>query len=313
MGYGRGWRRYVPAAKRRERAAKKIAKLKKSGRVIRPVEIEGRKIARTFWGESWCENLEAYSDYANRLPRGRTYARNGSVIDLRIEAGRVTALISGSSFYNVDIQIKPLARKRWDAIRKQCAGRIDSMVELLKGSISKGVMEIVTRHGEGLFPAPREIALSCSCPDWAEMCKHVAAALYGVGARLDHDPKMLFVLRGVDPGEMIASAVRDLSTTRKKGRGRILKTEDVSSIFGIDLDPEANETLRPTRRGRKQATKSGSPAARKKKSASRKATPKKIASAKPVRRKKPTAPAKTRSRRSEPTMVSRQRSMECLH
>ena len=257
MGYGYGWKPYVSAAKRRQRAAKKIAKLKKSGRVIIPVEIEGRKIARTFWGESWCQNLEAYSDYSNRLPRGRTYARNGLVIDLQIEAGRVRAIVTGSSFYNVEIAIRPLAKKRWDAIKMQCAGKIDSMVELLQGSISKGVMEIVTRHGEGLFPSPKEISLSCSCPDWATMCKHVAAALYGVGARLDHEPEMLFTLRGVEPVEMIAAAVADVPMTRKNGRGRILKTDDVSSVFGIELDlgaePDGDAVPRSKRRGRKTA------------------------------------------------------------
>jgi uncharacterized Zn finger protein len=257
FGYGYGWRPYVSVAKRRQRAAKKIAKLKKSGRVISPVEIEGRKIARTFWGESWCQNLEAYSDYSNRLPRGRTYARNGSVIDLQIEAGRVRAIVSGSSFYNVEIEIRPLVKKRWDAIKMQCAGKIDSMVELLQGSISKGVMEIVTHHGEGLFPSPKEISLSCSCPDWATMCKHVAAALYGVGARLDHEPEMLFTLRGVEPAEMIAAAVADIPTTRKNGRGRILKTDDVSSVFGIELDlgaePGGDAVPRSKPRGRKKA------------------------------------------------------------
>jgi len=262
MGYGYGFRPYVSVAKRRQRAAKKIAKLKKSGRAISPVEIEGRKIARTFWGESWCENLEAYSDYDNRLPRGRTYARNGSVIDLQIEAGRVRAMVSGSSFYDVDIKITPLAKKRWNTIKIQCAGKIDSMVELLQGSISKGVMEIVTRHGEGLFPSPKEISLSCSCPDWATMCKHVAAALYGVGARLDHEPEMLFTLRGVEPAEMIAAAVSDAPTTRKNGRGRILKTDDMSSVFGIDLDMGADDdgeqVSRQTRKKRKKATAKGS-------------------------------------------------------
>jgi uncharacterized Zn finger protein len=257
FGYGYGWRPYVSVAKRRQRAAKKIAKLKKSGRVISPVEIEGRKIARTFWGESWCQNLEAYSDYSNRLPRGRTYARNGSVIDLQIEAGRVRALVSGSSFYNVEIEIRPLVKKRWNVIQTQCAGKIDSMVELLQGSISKGVMKIVTRRGEGLFPSPKEISLNCSCPDWATMCKHVAAALYGVGARLDHEPEMLFTLRGVEPAEMIAAAVADIPTTRKNGRGRILKTDDVSSVFGIELDlgaePGGDAVPRSKPRGRKKA------------------------------------------------------------
>ena len=288
MAYGYGWRPYVSAAQRRARAAKKVAKLKKSGRAVRPVEIDGRKIARTFWGESWCENLEAYSDYENRLPRGRTYARNGSVIDLQIEAGRVRAMVSGSSFYNVDIKITPLAKKRWDVIKSQCAGKIDSMVELLQGAISKGVMEVVTRHGEGLFPSPKEISLSCSCPDWATMCKHVAAALYGVGARLDHEPEMLFTLRKVEPAEMIAAAVTDAPTQKRNGRGRILKTDDMSSVFGIDLDMDATanantndeEATAPKRRGRKKATakksattaaktKAKAPAARKKRTASR--------------------------------------------
>ncbi len=164
------WRPYVSVAERRRQAARKVAKLQKAGRKVSPVEIAGRKIAVTFWGDAWCTNLEAYSDYANRLPRGRTYVRNGSVIDLQIEAGRVRSLVSGSDIYEVDINIKPLAKKRWADIKGRCAGQIDSLVELLRGSISKGVMEIVTRKGEGLFPAPREITLSCSCPDWATMC-----------------------------------------------------------------------------------------------------------------------------------------------
>jgi uncharacterized Zn finger protein len=282
MSYGYGWRTYVSVTERRQRAAKKIAKLKKSGRVISPVAIEGRKIARTFWGESWCQNLEAYSDYSNRLPRGRTYVRNGSVIDLKIEAGRVRALVSGSSFYNVEIEIRPLIKRRWDAIKTQCAGKIDSMVELLQGSISTGVMKIVTRRGEGLFPSPKEISLSCSCPDWATMCKHVAAALYGVGARLDHEPEMLFTLRGVEPAEMIAAVVA-VPTMRKSGRGRILKADDVSSVFGIDLDlgaePGAGALPRPTRRGcKKAATKT--PKMKAAKAGAEKSTAKKAAATK---------------------------------
>ena len=231
-----GWRPYVTVATRRRWAARTIAKLKRSGRVISPVAIEGRKIATTFWGEAWCSNLEAYSDYANRLPRGRTYARNGSVIDLQIERGRVRALVTGSSLYDVTVEIRPLAPKRWRAITARCAGKIDSLIELLQGAISSAVMEVVTRKGEGLFPAPRDISLGCSCPDWATMCKHVAAVLYGVGARLDHEPEMLFTLRGVQPAELIAAAMTDAPTTRQSGRRRLLQTDDVSSVFGIELD-----------------------------------------------------------------------------
>lgn len=234
--YSYDWRPYVSVAERRRKAAKKIANMKKEGRDITPVEIAGRKIATTFWGEAWCKNLEAYSDYANRLPRGRTYVRNGSVINLQIEAGRVRALVSGSDMYEVDIGFKPLTKKRWTDIKGRCAGQIGSLVELLGGSISKGVMEIVTRKGEGLFPSPREISLRCSCPDWATMCKHVAAVLYGVGARLDHKPELLFTLRGVDPTEMVEAAVDQPPTARKPRRGRVLKHDELSSVFGVDID-----------------------------------------------------------------------------
>jgi len=249
------WRPYVSVAERRRRAAKKLAKMKKSGRKVSPVEISGRKIAITFWGDAWSKNLEAYSDYANRLPRGRTYVRNGSVIDLRIEAGRVRSLVSGTNIYEVDIMIKPLAKARWTDIKGQCAGQIGSLVELLRGSISKGVMEIVTRKGKGLFPSPKEISLSCSCPDWATMCKHVAATLYGVGARLDHEPETLFTLRCVDPAEMVVAALEQPPAVGKsRRRGRILAPDELSSVFGVEIDmagtPEEN-VARSVKRGRR--------------------------------------------------------------
>jgi len=254
--YDSDWPPYVPVAERRRRAAKKVAKMKKTGRDVSPVEIAGRKIATTFWGGAWCKNLEGYSDYSNRLPRGRTYVRNGSVIDLQIEAGRVLALVSGTTLYTVDIKIKPLAKKKWKGIRGQCGGQIESLVELLQGSISKGVMEIVSRKGEGLFPSPREITLSCSCPDWATMCKHVAATLYGVGARLDHEPELLFTLRGVDPTEMVEAAVDQPPSMGKPRRGRALETDELSSVFGIDIDMDGvwpGETSTRTKRTRRAA------------------------------------------------------------
>jgi uncharacterized Zn finger protein len=299
------WSPYVPVAKRRQRAAKKVAALKKSGRLISPVEIEGRKIAKTFWGKSWCDNLEAYSDFANRLPRGRTYARNGSVIDLQIVRGRVRAMVSGSSIYNIEIKIKPLQRKRWNTIKKRCAGQIDSMVELLQGSISKGVMEVVTRHGEGLFPAPTEISLKCSCPDWATMCKHVAAALYGVGARLDDEPEMLFTLRGIDPAEIIAAAVTEGPAKRKRARGRTLKTEDLSSVFGIELDmgpaADGHEAPRPKRRRKKPVTTAKPVATKKpavKKAVAKKTTTKKTATKKTATKKASPRRSRTKSQRA---------------
>ena len=296
--YG-GWRPYVTVAERRRQAAKKVAKLEKAGRKIAPIELAGRRIATTFWGDAWCKNLESYSDYANRLPRGRTYVRNGSVIDLRIEAGRVRALVSGSDIYTVDIRIKRLAKTRWAGIKGQCAGKIDSLVELLQGSISKGVMKIVTRKGGGLFPAPREISLSCSCPDWAIMCKHVAATLYGVGARLDHNPELLFTLRGADPAEMVEAAVAQPPPGGKSRRGRGLESDQLSSVFGIDIDTgetSANDVSAPARRGRRVVRTK-----KKKKGATTKKAAAKRASGRATRQTKKKTTAKVAASEKKPT------------
>lgn len=226
----------VSAAERRRKADRKRVQRRDPGRDIEPVEVQGRNIAQTFWGKAWCQNLETYSDYANRLPRGRTYARNGSILDLQIVEGRINALVSGSQLYDVIIQIETLSDERWSVIREDCAGQIDSLVELLQGRVSTGVMEVVTRAEDGLFPSPREIHLYCSCPDWATMCKHVAAVLYGVGNRLDHAPEMLFSLRGVDPNAMVVQAIELGVGSPRVARGRVLDVDDLSSVFGVDID-----------------------------------------------------------------------------
>ena len=205
-----------------------------------PVAIEGRKIARTFWGEAWCDNLERYSDYANRLPRGRTYLRNGSVVDLQVGPGRVTALVSGSAIYRVQVTVGPVPRACWSAICKDCSGAIDSLVELLQGRFAKGVMTRLCEAQTGLFPSPKEIAFTCSCPDWASMCKHVAAVLYGIGARLDRQPELLFTLRKVNQQDLIATAGSDLPTKGKRPAGtKVLANADLSEMFGIEMAPAA--------------------------------------------------------------------------
>ena len=233
-----GFRPYVPVARRRAQAAREVEKLKKKGRRLAPVVIEGRKIAQSFWGKAWCDNLERYSDFESRLPRGRTYVRNGSVIDLQIERGQVRALVCGSEIYKVKIDIAVAASSRWKAICQDCAGSVDSLVELLQGKLSKNVMERVCRESDGLFPSPREIKMSCSCPDWADMCKHVAAVLYGVGARLDAAPDLLFILRGIDHTELISTAGADLQMTRTGAASeRVLADDDVAALFGIDIAP----------------------------------------------------------------------------
>jgi uncharacterized Zn finger protein len=234
------WRPYVPVAQRQREAKQELAKLAKRGMAPAPVTVEGRKIANSFWGKSWCENLEHYSDFASRLPRGRSYVRNGLVVDLKIKPGEVTAKVSGSSLYTVAIKVTPVKAPQWRAICRDCAGSIDSLVELLQGRLAKAVMERVCRKGDGLFPTPDEIRLSCSCPDWADMCKHVAAALYGVGARLDETPELLFVLRNVDAQELSSGAGADLSLTQGKPSAKVLDDGDVAALFGLDMADAAD-------------------------------------------------------------------------
>jgi uncharacterized Zn finger protein len=236
-----GWRPYVSAAQRRGKALQEMARLQKKGHPVSPVRVEGRTIVKTFWGKAWCENLERYSDYANRLPRGRTYVRNGSVLDLQISSGEINALVSGSQIYKVAVKIAPVGTARWKSICTDCAGAIDSLIELLQGRLSKSVMERVCRQKTGLFPSPNEIQLSCSCPDWADMCKHVAAVLYGIGARLDQQPDLLFRLHNLDEKELIAGAGKDLPQANKAPAAtKVLRGEDLSALFGLDMAQSAS-------------------------------------------------------------------------
>jgi uncharacterized Zn finger protein len=252
------WKPYVPVAQRRQQAARTVAKLKKSGAPLAPVAAGRAAIAGTFWGKAWCQNLERYSDYANRLPRGRTYLRNGSVINLEIAAGTVIAEVIGSNLYRVEVNVAAVPVRQWQGIARDCAQSIDSLVELLQGRLSTSVMERITRPGTGLFPSPKEITFSCSCPDWAAMCKHVAATLYGVGARLDAQPELLFTLRQVDAQELISRAGESGPPVRKAPRAsRILDASMMSEVFGIDLAGSAT-TPSPARESVKAIKKAPS-------------------------------------------------------
>jgi uncharacterized Zn finger protein len=242
-------------AQRRAQAAREVQNRLKKGQKISPVVIDGRAIATTFWGKAWCSNLESYSDFSNRLPRGRTYVRNGSVIDLQIEAGKITATVSGSELYDVEIDIAALPAKAWESIKARCAGQVGSLVELLQGKLSKGVIEIVTSHDGGLFPKPREIEMDCSCPDSAHLCKHLAAVLYGVGSRLDHSPELLFVLRKVDHLELIEEATTRAGTKTATSK-KTLDAGDLGGVFGIEMaESEAAPTARKPRAAKKPTKK----------------------------------------------------------
>jgi uncharacterized Zn finger protein len=237
--YNYGFRPYVSVAERRRKAQREMDKLAKKGKVIRPVRLEGRAIARTFWGKAWCDNLESYMDYANRLPRGRTYVRNGSVVHLDIRPGEIEAQVSGSELYRVSIRISAAAKAKWTKLCAECAGGIGSLVELLQGRFSDHVMGIITRKETGLFPSPAEIKLECSCPDWATMCKHVAAVLYGVGARLDQSPEMLFALRSVKHEDLITQAATATDLAGKTpSAGPELAESEIGAVFGIELDTQ---------------------------------------------------------------------------
>lgn len=230
-----GFAPYVPVAKRRLLAEKKVKALTKKGQKIEPIKIEGRTIACTFWGKAWCHNLERYGDYENRIPRGRTYVRNGSVLDLQISKGQVTGMVNGSSIYHTSITIKELKKDAWHRLVESCTGQIGSALELLQGKFSKSVMEIMTCNKTGLFPNPDEISMRCSCPDGAYMCKHLAAMLYGVGARLDHAPELLFVLRHVEPSDLISAATKMPAITKGKKNKKTIIDSDLSDIFGIEV------------------------------------------------------------------------------
>jgi len=256
MYYYDDWKPYVTVGERRLQALREVAALTKKGQTLSPVVVGGRKIARTFWGKAWCDNLERYSDYANRLPRGRSYVRNGSVVDLQIAPGAVTARVTGSDLYEIHVKVAAVQKARWGAVCQDCTGQIDSLVELLQGRLSERVMTRICEEKAGLFPSPKEITFTCSCPDWASMCKHVAAVLYGIGARLDEKPDLLFTLRKVNHEDLIAKAGTSLPRTRKGAAvGRVLDTGDLSEIFGIEIAqvttpraPARAKLASPTRR-----------------------------------------------------------------
>lgn len=233
--YDNYWPEYIPVAERRAEAEKEIEKLIKKGVKAQPVCIEGKNIAKSFWGKGWCQHIESFSDYENRLPRGRSYVRHGGVCHLEIDKGKITARVKGSSLYKITITIKPLAASKWQAIKQKCAGHIGSLIDLLQGKLDQSVMELVTDQKNGLFPLPGEMSLDCSCPDWADMCKHVAATLYGVGARLDQSPQLLFVLRGVKYEDLVDVKAAISDAVQGKRAGRRIVDQGIADIFGIDV------------------------------------------------------------------------------
>ena len=285
MGWGWGqFGDYVSVDEKRRRADALVLKLEKQGRQLSPVRLTGRSIANTFWGKSWCQNLESYGSYASRLPRGRSYVRNGAVLDLQIGRGSVTALVSGTELYDIKIRIEPLDKAAWQKLKGECAGKVGSLIDLLRGKLSGPVMDVITRRDGGLFPKPAEIKLDCSCPDYADLCKHLAAVLYGVGARLDHSPELLFTLRGVDHLELFSDSTQNLaSDLAAPGDAPTLDASDLAAVFGIELEPAVSVKIRAPEPGTErrasipQIAKAAKPRAKRAASSRKRAKPDKAA------------------------------------
>ena len=249
-----GFAPYVSVAQKKINAEKLAAKMTKKGAKLEPVSLTGTKLTTTFWGKSWNANLEQYRDFENRLPRGRSYVRHGAVIDLKVKAGSVEALVSGSSLYKVGIMIKSLESGRWKNLKKECSGKITSLIGLLQGKLPASVMEAVTREKSGLFPEPKDITFQCSCPDYAGICKHVAAVVYGIGARLDLQPELLFTLRGVDHLELITEAGDAVAGQAEHADNGVV-FEDIGGIFGIELDDSSTPAAKAKPTGKRKIVK----------------------------------------------------------
>lgn len=266
MPFYEDWAPYVPVRERKRRAQAQLGMQKRQGAKLQPVQIAGSTIAKSFWGRAWCQNLESYSDFENRLPRGRSYVRSGAVIDLRIQAGVVAAQVQGRDLYRVQLDIKAVAPSRWQDLRTRCIGSLASLVDLLSGRLPPQVMSVVTDRRHGLFPSPAELQMSCSCPDWATMCKHVAATLYAVGARLDSEPELLFTLRGVDPTELILQASSELPHAVPSVPDVLsVQASDLGALFGIELShsiPPSHLTQADTDKPDQQSPASESPPTR---------------------------------------------------
>lgn len=245
---------YEEAQERKERLQREIAKRQKRGEKFEalPAPAGQKKLSTTFWGQAWCRNLESYQVYESRLPRGRSYLRQGNVYNLEIEPGKLSAVVAGSELYDTSITIKPLPKAQWEQIVESSAGQVGSMLDLLAGKLGDGLMKVLTDPDDGLFPKPKEIRFNCSCPDHADMCKHVSAVLYGVGVLLDTKPELLFTLRGVDQAELLCNASSAAITDLSAGTGDLAGV-DLSEVFGIDLNMDALPELPAKKKSRKKS------------------------------------------------------------
>lgn len=234
-----GFSPYVTVGEKKAKADKQLEKMRKKGLNPEPIRVEGRTIAKSWWGRAWVENMESYADFENRIARGRSYVRNHAVLDLKITTGTVNALVQGSAGkpYEVEIRIDELKEAQWRKISELCNNQISNLEELAEGKFPKVLEKTFKDRAYGLFPSPKEIHFTCSCPDWASMCKHIAAVLYGIGARLDRDPLLFFTLRSADCQELIKRSVESKLERMLENAGnkseRAISEDEIYDLFGI--------------------------------------------------------------------------------
>ena len=197
-----------------------------------------RVLCKSWWGKFWCKNLERYADYENRIGRGRNYLRNNAVVDLKIKDNEIYSRVLGGGYrpYFVKIRIDALPERQRLNIEQQASGKLQDLESLMQGNFPKDLKELFFQKG-GLFPSPNEIHFDCNCPDWADMCKHVAAALYGVGVRLDSNPLYFFQMRGIDTekfvDKIVIKKVQKMLANANVESPRIIKDADLLQIFNL--------------------------------------------------------------------------------
>ena len=241
-GYGYGdYYRQPTMAELGQKARASAAQLERKGRMLTPALVEGRTIARTWWGKAWVSNIERYADFSNRVGRGKRYVRAGCVIDLQVSKSRIEAVVQGSRKkpYEVSVYIEPMGDEAFAALLERCSTRADSLESLVAGDFPQEMKNQLTAGRDGIFPAPALVRFDCSCPDSALMCKHIAAAIMGVAPLLDANPLLLFELRGINTQDLVKRSVEQklnlMLANADAPSPRILDVSDdeLTRLFGV--------------------------------------------------------------------------------
>ena len=224
---------------KQDRLQQMVKQLQDEGRVLHPAKADGKKIAKSFWGYSWVRHIESYQDYESRLPRGRSLLRNNAVLDLTITGNQAEALVFDQELYEIRIIMEPVDPAQLKQIQTLCAGKINSLLDLIQGNLSEDILQILSDPEKGLFPRYDEIRFICNCLDDSILCKHAAAVLYGIGPVLDQKPDLFFSLRGIDYSMLFSGIDAEKITDDPQTSDQTAAFHDIDleKTFGIELDP----------------------------------------------------------------------------